>query len=335
MPIAPIHLSTLVDSLVLAGRDGAEAARLAGVLPAQMDPSADWLDEAVLDRLMCAVMTVTGDPGWGFEVSTSLALARYGPQAIVIGQAPTLRHALRDMLTFAPLIMDRPEVTVDEQAGVAVMQVNPLATTPEGRRFRTELLMSLTVHQSRRAGGRSQDLIEVCFAHAEPTDAAHRARYAEVFGDRLSFGQPGSGITFPASLLDAPLAGHDRSMYEVLRAQVQALMDQRMRDQDVLHATRQALRQALPRVPEAAELARALGCSERSLRRQLALKGLTYAELVQACQREAAERLLRDGRSSLKQIADLTGFSSASCFHRAFRRWHGMTPKDWQDGLRP
>ncbi len=330
MSLAPIHLGILADSLVLSGHDAAAALHLAGLQRADLAPSAPWLGEDDLDRFMLACLAVSGDPAWAFVASGSSALTRYGPHAVVIGHAPTLRHALHDMHAFAPLILERAEIDVEEAVGIATMHVRPLATTPAGRRFRTEFLMALSVQQSWRAGGRPQDLIDVGFAHAAPSDAAHLARYRATFGERLRFGQAGSWVRFPAALLDAPLAGHDLSVYEALRAPLQALMDQRLRDHDSLHTVRQAVREALPQVPDAQAMARQLGCSERTLRRQLHQRGHSYAALVQQCRRELAERLLREGRLPLKQIADAAGFSSSSCFHRAFRRWHGQTPSDWQ-----
>ena len=56
------------------------------------------------------------------------------------------------------------------------------------------------------------------------------ARYRATFGEHLHFEQDHSWVRFPAALLDAPLAGHDRSVYDTLRAPLQAMMDQRMRD---------------------------------------------------------------------------------------------------------
>mgnify|MGYP000638499610 CR=1 FL=1 len=48
-------------------------------------------------------------------------------------------------------------------------------------------------------------------------------------------------------------------------------------------------------------------------------------------QRLVAERMLMEGRLSLKQIADELGFSSVHSFHRAFRRWSGLTPSAWRE----
>jgi AraC-like DNA-binding protein len=63
----------------------------------------------------------------------------------------------------------------------------------------------------------------------------------------------------------------------------------------------------------------------------LSMLGTTHADLAQECQRLMAERLLAEGKLPLKQVAEALGFSSVHSFHRAFRRWSGVTPSDWKD----
>ena len=58
----------------------------------------------------------------------------------------------------------------------------------------------------------------------------------------------------------------------------------------------------------------------RSSRRSLAL--------LRDSRRALAVQLLARGDHSVKQIAQALGFSSPGCFHRAFRRWLGATPRE-------
>jgi AraC-like DNA-binding protein len=62
----------------------------------------------------------------------------------------------------------------------------------------------------------------------------------------------------------------------------------------------------------------------------LAQLGTTHADLTQECQRLTAERLLAEAQMPIKQIAEAVGFGSVHSFHRAFRRWSGLTPTDWR-----
>jgi AraC-like DNA-binding protein len=63
----------------------------------------------------------------------------------------------------------------------------------------------------------------------------------------------------------------------------------------------------------------------------LATLGTSHADLTQECQRMMAERWLAEGHKPLKQIAESLGFSSVHSFHRAFRRWSGLTPSAWRE----
>lgn len=328
MLISPIHLRTLVDTLDLAGHPARAVLAEAGLAPEAIDPQGPWVPEERLDQLMRAAQQVTGNPAYGMLVSTSLALTRYGPQAMLIIQAPTMRHAVRDIRHFAPLLVEQPELDVSEQGSEAWLSLRPLGTTLAGKRFRTEWLMCLAVQLARRAGARESDLLDVRFAYPRP---AYVAQYEATFGPRLRFDATESGLRFPCALLDLPIPGHDRMVYEGLRVQVDAVMAQRLNRVDVVQALRGRIMAALPRLMAVDEAAQAMDMSGRTLRRHLSARGLGYGELVQQCQRELAERLLREGRVPLKQIADETGFSSPSCFHRAFRRWHGATPLEWRE----
>lgn len=83
-------------------------------------------------------------------------------------------------------------------------------------------------------------------------------------------------------------------------------------------------------LPKMDEIARRLGMSVRSLHRRLAKDGMTFQNLTETTRRELAEGLLRDERSSLSEIAFLTGFSEQSSFNRAFKRWVGHTPATYR-----
>jgi AraC-like DNA-binding protein len=72
-----------------------------------------------------------------------------------------------------------------------------------------------------------------------------------------------------------------------------------------------------------------LGSSVRSLQRNLAESGSSLKELLEAERRELASTLLRDD-SPVIDVSRSLGYSGASAFVRAFRRWHGITPESWR-----
>jgi AraC-like DNA-binding protein len=82
--------------------------------------------------------------------------------------------------------------------------------------------------------------------------------------------------------------------------------------------------------------ARELGLSIRSLRRRLADEGTSYRALTQSALQESALAMLRDPERTVQATADALGFADATAFHRAFRRWTGVTPAQYREsnGLR-
>lgn len=82
------------------------------------------------------------------------------------------------------------------------------------------------------------------------------------------------------------------------------------------------LRQNPPRL---AEIAEALGTTPWTLRRALATQGMTFRQLIGDTRQELAREYVRDTRFSFAEIAFLLGFASPAPFHRAFKRWTGMS----------
>lgn len=80
----------------------------------------------------------------------------------------------------------------------------------------------------------------------------------------------------------------------------------------------------------ARQVASRLGMSPRTLRRRLSGQGTSFEALQDRIRFELACHLLEHSTASLTQIADLLGCAHSSALSRAFRRWTGMSPRDWR-----
>jgi AraC-like DNA-binding protein len=68
----------------------------------------------------------------------------------------------------------------------------------------------------------------------------------------------------------------------------------------------------------------------RTLSRRLKAEGTAFRQIANEVQFEIASRLLSNRRITFGQIATTLGYSEASAFTRAFRRWSGQTPTAWR-----
>jgi AraC-like DNA-binding protein len=73
--------------------------------------------------------------------------------------------------------------------------------------------------------------------------------------------------------------------------------------------------------------------SRRTLQRLLHAGGTTFTDLVDGLPRDLATRYFREPALAIAEVAFLLGFSEASAFHRAFKRWRGTTPSAYRARL--
>jgi AraC-like DNA-binding protein len=78
-------------------------------------------------------------------------------------------------------------------------------------------------------------------------------------------------------------------------------------------------------------IASLLNMSPRTLHRKLKDAGTSYNELREKLRRELATTYLNDHNINLSDISYLLGFSQVSAFHRAFKRWTGVTPQHFRE----
>ena len=83
--------------------------------------------------------------------------------------------------------------------------------------------------------------------------------------------------------------------------------------------------------PKAAQVARALGMSKRTLSRRLQEQGITYRDLVDKLRASLAKCYLKDRNLRMSEIAYLLGYSDLSAFDHAFRRWTGKPPSKFRE----
>jgi len=83
-------------------------------------------------------------------------------------------------------------------------------------------------------------------------------------------------------------------------------------------------------IPTQKYVAESINLSTRTLKRKLAQKGTSYAELLEQTQCELAVQYLSNLSRSIGEISNLIGYSEPSNFTRSFKKWTKLTPKEYR-----
>jgi len=82
--------------------------------------------------------------------------------------------------------------------------------------------------------------------------------------------------------------------------------------------------------PKQEQVALALNISNSTLKRRLLTENTSFKVLLDHTREQLAVAYLENRELTLTEITYLLGFSESSAFNRAFKRWKGVSPKQWQ-----
>jgi AraC-like DNA-binding protein len=155
------------------------------------------------------------------------------------------------------------------------------------------------------------------FACAEPR---HAARLRAALGEKISFGYRVNAMVFPRAWLDIPSAFTDAALRSAAVAELESILS-RLEDPHDLRAQVERLLRTMPdgRLG-AADVARALAVSRRTLARRLESAGAPFRELLDREMKSRAKRFLAS-KMSRTDMAERLGYRDPTSFSRACRRW--------------
>lgn len=196
------------------------------------------------------------------------------------------------------------------------------------RRQDAELTMGMAANLVRHVLGRDWAPREVTFEHARPQDwQAHQA----LFNAPVSFGRQCNSLLIPKSdLAGKTMPGHDPVLLMLVQDAIRQLGEAPGRP-DLLEQVRQAVKATLHLgEPGLEQIAEQLHMPEWALQRKLRELGLSFSQLVDHTRSDLALAHLRQQSLSISALAPLLGYSETSAFSRAFRRWFGVSPRQWR-----
>jgi len=159
--------------------------------------------------------------------------------------------------------------------------------------------------------------------------------FARVLGCDVRVGAQWNGLVVPLESWQLPLRRRDSMLRRLLETQADQILARLPQRSGVAEEVQRALTRNLGAGgTDISAFARTLAMSGRTLQRRLAAEGVSYQQLLSDARKEAAARYLSDPTLSICEVAYLIGYSEPAPFHRAFRRWYGMTPEIYREHKR-
>jgi AraC-like DNA-binding protein len=282
-------------------------------------------------RLWQIAVQASRDPAIGLRVSRFVSPTTFHALGYALVASDSLREVFERIVRYHPVVSDALELQLTRTEDCYRFNLKVPAGCPTPAYEAIDAFAAIYVRTCRNRLGRDYAPLAVYLRRPEPADPSP---WHKVFRSPVWFAQDQDCLEFGLHDFDShlddanpELAEHNETVLKRTMAQLQPLTWERK--------VREAIEAQLPEgEPSAERIAQALHLSLRSLQRHLADEGCRFDTLLNECRENLALLHLRDPQCSLGEISYLLGFADASSFSRAFKRWTGMTPGQFRDGLR-
>jgi len=323
-------VTTLLDYAGNRGADRSDLFRRAGLANADVVDRDARIPLARYRDLIHAAKSLTKDPAFALhhgeavdvnEISLIPALAA-GSSSVAEGFAAINRYSRLGVDVETESGGDRFELT----RGMGVLWLIDRRLHPNDFPELSESTFARMVCSTRRGLGPVPLFKAVHFTHPAPSYAAE---YERVFQIPVTFASDRNALALDESLLSGIRGRRSPPLVAaVVRERADALLA-RLDDTITTRGQVEAVLSAgLPSGNASVEfVARELALSRHTLFRRLKREGVTFADVLGALRQRMATHYLDDVGLPVGRTASLLGYSDATAFARAFRRWTGAAPR--------
>ncbi len=315
--------ATLVRTLTDRGLDGIRMAARAGIDPESLERGDRRIPLAASTRLWASAVEATANQALGLDVAGHVRPTTFHSLSQAVLASPTIHEGVERMARYSPVVADPAQALTLLDGDTFSFVVAWASDTPPPAVHSIDAILATVVGQCELMCGQRVRPLAV---HVQGTRPGQAARFEAHFGCPVRFGSLDARVVFDRALVERRLPAGEGDLARRNDEVVSAYLDQVLAPASVGRHVRAVLRQLLPSgAPTEAEVAAAMATSPRSLQRHLAEEGLTYRDLLHQVRRDLAVEYLRQG-ATVHQIATQLGFSDATAFSRAFKRWTGVAP---------
>jgi len=273
-----------------------------------------------------AVEQLLPEPGLAIRIIEALNTAAHPPSVLIALYGRNFRDGLVRLARFKRLCVPEQLLWDEKRGECRITVLWPHATEPTPS-IAIDVTFATLLELGRRGTG--QRIIPSRIELARPSLASDLHR--QYFGCPIQLGAPGDALVLKSVDLKSPFAGYNPEMLSLLTPVLASALEELRADGSTGEQVKTVLKRnlAIGRA-ELSYVARDLGVSERTLQRRITGEGTTFRSLLSQARRDLGRQLLFARDRSINEVAYLLGYQDANAFHRAFRKWEGVSPARWR-----
>jgi AraC-like DNA-binding protein len=267
-----------------------------------------------------------GDPAFGLRASKFIRQTTFHALGYSVMASSTLQEAIERLVRFNHVVSDVATLELARAGGEARLLVVLKPGYGSGGHEAMDAILSLITRALRLLLGQTFALSGVEMRRPAPAD---RAPYDNLFRCPVRFESDIDVLSFAEAWLDHRLPAGNPELARFSDAAVREYLA-RVQSGTVVDRVRATIAEHMGTQLSPELVAKKLALSVRSMQRSLQEHDTSYEALLRDIREELARAYLREKRYSITEVAFLLGYENMGAFARAFKRWTGMSPSDYQ-----
>jgi AraC-like DNA-binding protein len=309
------------------GKDVATILSKAGLTIAEVDDASVRLEARAQIKVLDLAAEALCDELFGFRLARDFDLREIGLVYYVMASSERLTDALANAARYSGIVNEGVRLRCD--ANGAAIRLDYVGVDRGHDRHHAEFWMVTLVRLCRKV---TESRLVPRYVKVRHRRTGLSADFKSFFGTEVTFGCDADEIGLAAAVASLPTVGRDTYLNRLLRRYAEdALPKPSARPATQRAEVERVLPELLPHGKAGiADVARRLNTSARTLSRKLGDEGAGFADIRDAVRAALAQRYLVDRALPVSEIAWLLGYREVSSFTHAFRRWTGMTPREFR-----
>lgn len=267
-------------------------------------------------------------PNLGLELSAETGVETIGAVGYLFLSSGTLEQAFGSLVRNISAIQDVSHMELSLGKRYALVRYRVAHSDLAQCRQDNEYSLAFMWRLIQLFTGNNCPLVQVDFEHAQPADVGQHRR---LFRAPVLFNQPNNNIYLPLSAMAMTSAALDSHLYPILEAQVNESVARRAQASSFSDQVVQILSDDLLREgARAHKVAARMSVSTATLHRRLRAESTSFKTLMDSHCKMLAQRMMSQDTITVAAIARRLGYAESACLTRAFRRWFGMTPRQYR-----
>lgn len=296
--------------------------------PATVKSPDDYIAVDTYLRIQDSAAEFVCDPYFGLHMGEFAEAGSWSILGYVMMNCKTLGEAFEKSGKYSRVIGNM----IEGRAKLGLKKVRMILFTPphvpQMSRHCYEATLSSSVRMMRLLSGVQVNPLEVTFIYPEPQSTAE---YERIFCCPVKFGQRETSMTLDWSIGSLPVRMANPSLLEHFEKYAQDFIAQMERNDE---HTRAVTKIILSRLDDEdlsiQKVAKEMAVSVRTLQNHLEAEGVVFSDLLRDIREKLAKKYLHENYT-VEQITYLLGFSEPSVFRKAFKKWAGVTPREYRE----